>query len=380
MMKKTVLYIALLGLVPGGLLSGSCNSKEPNNNNSVDTPEAVVTVTPETVVIPGGSGEGTFTVTSTAPWTLSLGDADWISASPMEGAAGETVTVTLTVSPMQTPEARTAVLGIVLNNGTTAATLTVQTDAPDDGFLRVSLRSHAGVTIEQWDPTETAIVICDMWDKHWCSYATARVAEMAGAMNATLIAARERGVTIVHAPSECMNYYRDYPGRKRIMSYRNASIAALARGDALSSEQGAAWPVDQNDGGCDGPGVVNDPVWSKEIATLTIYDEDLISDSGEEIGTYFLEAGIKNAILMGVHTNMCIVNRTFGLRAMTRMGLNAVLVRDHTDLMYNPNQYPYVSHFDGLDLMIEYIETYICPTILSTDLTQKAPFVFAERK
>ena len=31
----------------------------------------------------------------------------------------------------------------------------------------------------EWDPQQTAIVICDMWDEHWCRGATARVAELA---------------------------------------------------------------------------------------------------------------------------------------------------------------------------------------------------------
>jgi alpha-L-fucosidase len=162
------------------------------------------------------------------------------------------------------------------------------------------------------------------------------------------------------------------------MKYKDAGIAALANGDKLPAEENAPWPVDQSDGGCDGPGIVNDRVWTRQIAALTIADNDLISDSGAEIGAYFKKAGIKNVILMGVHTNMCIVNRSFGLRAMTRMGMNTALVRDLTDLMYNPARHPYVNHFTGLDLMIDYIEKYICPTILSTDLTQKTSFAFAE--
>ncbi|MDR1170314.1 MAG: hypothetical protein LBK97_05725, partial [Prevotellaceae bacterium] len=28
-------------------------------------------------------------------------------------------------------------------------------------------------TIENWNPAQTAIIICDMWDKHWCNDATA---------------------------------------------------------------------------------------------------------------------------------------------------------------------------------------------------------------
>src|SRR5438477_2418754 len=35
----------------------------------------------------------------------------------------------------------------------------------------------------EWDPAKTAIIICDMWDQHWCKGASARVAEMAPVMN-----------------------------------------------------------------------------------------------------------------------------------------------------------------------------------------------------
>src|SRR5436309_14028118 len=37
--------------------------------------------------------------------------------------------------------------------------------------------------VQHWDPKKTAIVICDMWDQHWCKGATTRVAEMAPRMN-----------------------------------------------------------------------------------------------------------------------------------------------------------------------------------------------------
>src|SRR5512133_3454276 len=36
---------------------------------------------------------------------------------------------------------------------------------------------------QQWDPCDTAIIICDMWDKHWCKGASERTAELAPLMN-----------------------------------------------------------------------------------------------------------------------------------------------------------------------------------------------------
>ena len=47
-------------------------------------------------------------------------------------------------------------------------------------------------------PKETAIVVCDMWNEHWCKGATSRVAEMAPRMNQVISKAREQGVLIIH--------------------------------------------------------------------------------------------------------------------------------------------------------------------------------------
>src|ERR1051325_10451365 len=61
----------------------------------------------------------------------------------------------------------------------------------------------------QWNAAKTAIIICDMWDQHWCKGASERVAEMAPVMNRVVGAARRRGVLIIHAPSETMDFYKD---------------------------------------------------------------------------------------------------------------------------------------------------------------------------
>jgi len=83
---------------------------------------------------------------------------------------------------------------------------------------------------------------------------------------------------------------------------------------------------------------------------------------------------------MGVHTNMCVLGRPFGLRNMSRFGKNVVLMRDLTDTMYNSRMRPFVSHFTGTDLVIEHIEKYVCPTITSTTLTGGPGFVFRNDK
>ena len=50
---------------------------------------------------------------------------------------------------------------------------------------------------------------------------------------------------------------------------------------------------------------------------------------------------------MGVHTNMCVLNRTFAIKQMVKWGKNVLLVRDLTDAMYNPKMKPMVVAPEG---------------------------------
>ena len=56
----------------------------------------------------------------------------------------------------------------------------------------------------QWNASETAIIICDMWADHPCKLAAMRVARMAPRMNEVISLARDQGVAIIHAPSSTM--------------------------------------------------------------------------------------------------------------------------------------------------------------------------------
>ena len=97
---------------------------------------------------------------------------------------------------------------------------------------------------------------------------------------------------------------------------------------------------------------------------------DGISDNGQEIYNFCKQEGIANIALMGVHTNICILNRAFGVREMTRLGFHVVVARDLTDAMYDPRKRPFVSHARGTELVVEHIETNWCPSILGEDLTR----------
>ena len=97
---------------------------------------------------------------------------------------------------------------------------------------------------------------------------------------------------------------------------------------------------------------------------------NLISDSGQEIYNCFEAEGIKNVVLCGVHTNMCVLGRTFGIRGQVKLGKNVLLARDLTDAMYNPEMEPNVTHWEGTDLVVQHIEKYWAPSVESSDLVE----------
>ena len=216
-------------------------------------------------------------------------------------------------------------------------------------------------------PARTAIVITDMWDKHWCRGATERVGQIARRMEPLLEKARAAGVLIIHAPSETMDFYAGSENRKLAQSAPRVDPPQAA------PLHDPPLPIDDSNGGCDTPGDTEHRAWSRETPLLSIAPGDVISDSGTEIYNVLQQHGIDTVFYMGVHTNMCILNRSFGIRQMSRWGIHCILVRDLTDAMYEPSSRPFVSHAAGTELVIEYIEQHWAPTVTSVQMMQALP-------
>lgn len=260
--------------------------------------------------------------------------------------------------------------------------------------LRQRVKSNASpegyTTIEKkaaWDPKKTAIVICDMWDDHWCKSASRRVGELAGPLNDVVKTARSHGVFIIHAPSTVTAFYKDSPARKRAKS---APTAATPVPLSRAERWGTCWcwpearregvlPIDDSDMGCDCAVKckIRD-AWSRQTAAIDIADGDAMTDDGQETWNLLVHNRIDNVVLCGVHLNMCVLGRPFGIRQMVRLGKNVALMRDITDTMYNPERPPGVNHFQGTDLVVEHIEKHWCPSFVSSDITGKAAFRFKD--
>ena len=245
---------------------------------------------------------------------------------------------------------------------------------------------------ETWNAMKTAVIVCDVWDKHHCLNAVRRLEEFAPRLNAVLKEARRRGATIIHSPSDCMPSFENHAARQRAVSVPRAAAAPADIEfwcSKIPAEEQAVYPIDQSDGGED-----DDPIehakwvaelmalgrnpgmpWKTQSPMIEIDAEcDFISDKGDEVWNILQSRGIDNVILAGVHTNMCVLGRPFGLRQMVRNGKHVVLMRDMTDCMYNPKQWPFVDHFTGNDLIISHVERFVCPTITSDQILTGSAF------
>jgi type 1 glutamine amidotransferase/nicotinamidase-related amidase len=196
-------------------------------------------------------------------------------------------------------------------------------------------------------------------------------------MNRLLHALRSRGVLIIHAPSNTMAYYRDMPQRQLALQAPKVETTVPLQGWCrLDPQVEAPLPIDDSNP-CEDAGSKEKIVWTKQNEALEILPGDAIGD-GFEIVYLLKHRNIENVLIMGVHTNMCVLGRPFGIRQLVRQGFNVLLVRDMTDSMYNPAARPWVRHVRGTELVIEHIERYWCPTVTSADLLGQPAFRFPE--
>jgi len=225
----------------------------------------------------------------------------------------------------------------------------------------------------EWNPNETAVLVFDVWDRHWCRSATERVNLLAPHINRLLQILRKRGVFVIHCPSETMSAYAGTPQRHRAQQApRQEAAEAWTSSNSMT---GIQLPIDDADGGCeDDPPCRQGGVWHREHPDIEMAEPDAVTDQGEEVQNLLEQYKIRNVLVVGVHANMCLLNRAFSIPVLVKAGKRVVLVRDLTDVMYNPKRRPFVGHLQALDLVVGFIESQWCPSTTSSDLVGGHPF------
>jgi nicotinamidase-related amidase len=258
--------------------------------------------------------------------------------------------------------------------------------------LTLTLRTGNGYTDLSVDGGEVALILIDVWDKHWCSGMEKRGEILAKKINQLLPAVRANGVRVVHAPSECAGFYQDNDRRNAFLnapvrrdSPGSGSISALPTDDKVPAitwngshpaPDGFVPPLKQD--GCDGTNTGHH--WSREHPFVGIVDPDIVAFENESyrIVSFLRGRNIKYLVYSGAATNECVLyTRNTSIYYMKKLiaaatgaGVQCYLARDLTDTMYvPPADRPFESHDSGTAGTVHYIESSLAvPSILSADL------------
>lgn len=230
-----------------------------------------------------------------------------------------------------------------------------------------------------WGEAPSALIICDMWDQHHCVSAAARVAEMAPRMNDVVSTLRRQGSLVIHAPSSCMEFYGGTAARRRATDAPPSLSSASFGWNDWDPDWEQALPQGMLDPGpcsCDSvdPCCESGPPypWTRQIETIDVKAGDAVSDDGREVFNLLEQEQIGPVLVMGVHTNLCVLGRPFGIRQLVYLEREPLLCRDLTDSFHRSD----VGHFRGTELVVEHIERYWCPSITSDQLVGGEPFGF----
>ena len=220
-----------------------------------------------------------------------------------------------------------------------------------------------------YSPNELAILCIGMWNSHSCKPALDRQHKIAKKANLFLKKMRNFGVQIIIGGSypnyDCKTgNWEDSNLRKNI---KNKPMAKLI-------DKGISYPVlpfDDSDGGYK----LEDKNFEYDKKKITLhkdieidYEKDCISSYSKEILNFLFYKKIKCLIVFGAHTNMCVLDKPYGIKWYIRYGFPVILIRDLCDTMYNPEMKPYISQPESNIIMSEWIEKYICPTINSNEI------------
>jgi hypothetical protein len=204
-----------------------------------------------------------------------------------------------------------------------------------------------------------AVIVCDVWDRHWCSAASERLGPLAEQIQAFLSIVRERGVQVIHAPTAVIDAYRWTPARRRI---------------SLDGPHRIEYPMELGDGEEYPPLSHACPdrpagVWRRQHPAILIdQGRDAASARQDEILRYLRFLNVECVWMTGVHLTLCVLYGPFGVRVLRRAGFGVVVVSDLVDVM---SDHTPEAHDEMLTLSLTYMERVWCPVVGSSDLVQR---------
>jgi nicotinamidase-related amidase len=177
---------------------------------------------------------------------------------------------------------------------------------------------------------QTALVLVDLWNVHFItSWLERETAVLQAKVLPAISAARRAGLAVVHAPSPPVAAQYDQLKRhKPAPAWTPPTWPPAEFRDREGAYAAFKGPRDQP------PGI--GPWWGPLDAQLsmspavTVLEDEYVLATGEQLHELAEQKGWLHLIYAGFATNWCIMNRDYGVRAMSGRGYNVVLLRDAT--------------------------------------------------
>jgi len=180
---------------------------------------------------------------------------------------------------------------------------------------------------------QAALVLVDCWAEHFIeSHEAASGRIMRDTLAPVVRAAREAGLTVIHAPSP--TYVHAYPQWVAYASDRDLGMEPAPPADdwppaefrRKEGEHAAfARPPE--------PKVrewITDPSRYRIADAVAPEEGDFVIKTGEQLHRLLKHRQVLHLFYAGFATNMCILYRDYGTRAMSQRGYNVSLLRDCT--------------------------------------------------
>jgi hypothetical protein len=209
---------------------------------------------------------------------------------------------------------------------------------------------------ETVEPQHIGVIAVDVWNYHWCKTATMRVDAIVPRLNQALDAARALGMTVMLCPSDVVDNYVGYPQREAIFNLPKLPVPSVLD---------VTCPPVPDAGGCacGQERCATNYGWDAMHPNLRIAPADLMPDTQAEVYAICQKYGLTHLIYLGFHTQVCLLGKPMGLKAMKSAGLTCLLARDMTDA--HPGYDPARGFTPDLNTaqVVEHFEKHLAPTI-----------------
>jgi len=186
---------------------------------------------------------------------------------------------------------------------------------------------------------ETALILVDLWNVHFIESWIERAKQVTEDYVVPVIkAARETGMTIVHAPSPTVA--AQYPQLKRHKPPQPSTPSSWPPSE-FRGRQGEYAVYRGPRSQPPGIGVHWDRLASQLSMSpaIDVQEDEYVIATGQQLHELCEDKNILHLIFAGFATNWCVLGRDYGIRSMSRYGYNIILLRDATTGVEFPDTY-----------------------------------------